>query len=204
MIKKIGISIFTIIFLFTQVGCTSTRSINSKESVIQSETKTKIIKDTILVGVLGGATILIALDQILGGNLTYLAQSAITAGIILTTKFASEKQIATLNDETLKNDKKDISLTKSKKVNTDGAKLNLNLKMSIKKQQGLFSELTKAKNNQEQVKRVIENRKYLLDTLVKNSSQYKELAKEVKILENENVIWESIIKQLENIEVGGI
>ena len=76
--------------------------------------------------------------------------------------------------------------------------------MSIKKQQGLFSELTKAKNNQEQVKRVIENRKYLLDTLVKNSSQYKELAKEVKILENENVIWESIIKQLENIEVGGI
>lgn len=104
MIKKIRVSILSIIFLLAQIDCTTTNLINSKKSAIQSEKQ--IIKDTILVSVIGGAAVLIALNQRLDGNLTYLAQSAITVGIILTTKFAAEKQISALNDTTSKNTKK--------------------------------------------------------------------------------------------------
>lgn len=220
MLKKTGISIISAVILLTQVGCAqngtsnpfSNNSTTSQGLVIQSETEEQIMKEATVAGTVGGVAVSALLISTVGKDWPAPVQLAVSiGGTIAITKiaqFVAMEHIGMLKDVTLENDKNEALLTAARKVNANAAKFNADLKASINKykknQDGLPAELAKAKENQAQAKIALENRKHLLNMLVKNSAQYKEFAKEVKTLENENSKLASTIKQLNNIEVGAV
>lgn len=220
MLKKTGISIISAAILLTQVGCAqngasnpfSNNSTNSQGLVIQSETEEQIMKEATVAGTVGGVAVSALLISTIGEDWPTPVKVAVSIGgtyaITKIAQYVAMEQIGILKDVTLENDQNEALLVAAKKVNTDAAKFNADLKASINKykknQDGLPAELTKAKENQKQAKLALENRKHLLNMLVKDSAQYKEFAKEVKILEKENSKLASTIKQLNDIEVGAV
>ncbi|PLC58050.1 hypothetical protein [Photobacterium carnosum] len=217
MLKKTGISILSAVILFTQVGCAQNGSSNpfsndSTNLVIQSATEEQIMKEATVAGTVGGVAVSALLISTIGKNWPAPVQLAVSIGgtiaIAKIAQFVAMEQIGMLSDVTLENDQNEALLTEARKVNANAAKFNADLKASVNKykknQEGLPDELTKAKDNQKQAKLALENRKHLLNMLVKDSAQHKEFAKEVKILEKENIKLASAIKQLNDIEVGAV
>ena len=220
MLKKTGISIISAVILLTQVGCAqngasnpfSNNPTNSQELVIQSETEEQIMKEATVAGTVGGVAVSALLISTIGKDWPAPVQLAVSiGGTIAITKiaqFVAMEHIGMLSDVTLENDQNEALLTEARKVNTNAAKFNADLKASINKykknQDGLPAQLAKAKDNQEQAQLALENRKHLLKMLVKDSAQYKEFAKEVKFLEKENIKLASTIKQLNDIEAGAV
>ncbi|WP_305459366.1 hypothetical protein [Photobacterium leiognathi] len=220
MLKKTSISVITAVILLTQVGCAQNQSANSfsgsttnsQELVIQSETEEQIMKEATVAGTVGGVAVSALLISTVGKDWPAPVQVAVSIGgtlaITKIAQYVAMEQIGMLNDVTLENDQNEALLKEARKVNADAAKFNSDLKASIakykKNQEGLDKAKAKAIENQNQVKQALENRKHLLNMLVKDSQQYKDFEKEVNILEAENVKLASTIEQLNDIEIGAV
>ncbi len=214
MFKKIGVIVLSTVCLFTQIGCVTTGNGSSVqgENVVSSDTEQQIMKEATVAGTVGGVAVSALLIKTFGDDWPLPVQLAVgIGGTIAAQKIAqymAMDQIATLNNVTLENDQKEALLAEARKVNTEYAQLNADLKASIaankNSKEVLEADLAKAKANKENVELVLKDRKLMLDMLVKGSEQYKEYEKEVVKLEKEDAALASVITELNDLGIAGV
>lgn len=215
--KNIGITALSIGCLVSQVGCMTTgtqpsSSIASNERAISSDTEQQIMKEATVAGTIGGVAVSALLINVYGDDWPLAVKLAVGLGGTLAVqqiaRFIAMDQIATLNDVTLENDQKEALLAEARKVNTEYAQLNADLKASIEanknNKKALEVDLAKAKANKSNVEDVLKDRKLMLDMLVKDSEQYNEYAAEVAKLEKEDAALASVITELNDLGVSGV
>lgn len=215
--KNIGITALSIGCLVSQVGCMTTgtqpsSSIASNERAISSDTEQQIMKEATVAGTIGGVAVSALLINVYGDDWPLAVKLAVGLGGTLAVqqiaRFIAMDQIATLNDVTLENDQKEALLAEARKVNTEYAQLNADLKASIEanknNKKALEVDLAKAKANKSNVEDVLQDRKLMLDMLVKDSEQYNEYAAEVAKLEKEDAALASVITELNDLGVSGV
>ncbi|MCA0936360.1 hypothetical protein LCL85_12540 [Vibrio alginolyticus] len=217
MFNKVGITALSIVCLLPQVGCmtTGTQPITSNttnENVIRSESEQQIMKQATVAGTIGGVAVSAILINKYGEDWPLALQLAAGIGGTIAAqqiaRYIAMVQISNLRDVTLDNDKKEALLAEARKVNTEYAQLNAELKASIKANKGnkevLEADLAKAKVNKRNSELVLQDRKLMLDMLVKDSEQYNEYAEEIARLEKEDAALASVITELNSQGVGGV
>ncbi|CAE6941298.1 hypothetical protein [Vibrio sp. B1FLJ16] len=217
MFNKIGYTALSIVCLLPQVGCMTTgiqpiTSSTTNENVIRSESEQQIMKQATVAGTIGGVAVSAILINKYGEDWPLALQLAAGIGGTIAAQqiaqYIAMVQISNLRDVTLDNDKKEALLAEARKVNYEYAQLNAELKASIKANKGnkeaLETDLAKAQMNKKNSELVLQDRKLMLDMLVKDSEQYNEYAEEIARLEKEDAALASVITELNSQGVGGV